>query len=370
MFSSTVSFLKCPRHQSGGKKTCDGNLLLKAQKTQGEDVLLGELRCEKCHSPFPVLGGVAILVDSVQQYLFDHVKGISQVVSDSDIPKAYRAEYIELKKEIQSHSEHIEEDLEAQRVNSLYVMNHYLTTRQKDWKSNLCDPVIQSLIEKYWDHGPMVQIGEWMKNSQHLNAIELGCNVGGLYPKISASVRTYLGVDSSFASIALARHLCLGAPYSGSVEIPGDLINGPVSRKIEIPKTLPRSGQKVDFIVGDLGSLPVKQGIWDFSAALNTIDMLDDPSELPKLQFEILKNQGIAVQSCPYIWHEKVAKKLRKKLAPGQTSSSQAVKTIYQKAGFQIDRETEYLPWLFFKHFRQLEIYSVHAFTAVKNSPK
>ena len=94
--------------------------------------------------------------------------------------------------------------------------------------------------------------------------------------------------------------------------------------------------------------------------------MLNDPIKLPQLQSELLKKGGIAIQSCPYIWHESIARKLRKKLPSEISTSARAVEWLYEKAGFQLKEKLDHLPWLFFKHARQLEIYSVHLFLAQK----
>ena len=124
-----------------------------------------------------------------------------------------------------------------------------------------------------------------------------------------------------------------------------------------------------DLIVGDLETLPLAQGHWDLAIALNTIDMLDDPSLLPRLQSGLLKKNGVAIQSCPYIWHPQVASRLRKKLPAGlRDSSAPAVEWLYEQAGFKVEASSQNIPWLFFKHVRQLEIYSVHALLARKSS--
>jgi SAM-dependent methyltransferase len=322
------------------------------------------------------LAGVAILVDNVRYYLLSHVKGIAQAVLDSEIPREYLADFLEAKAEIQS--EHIEEDLEAERVNSLYLMNHYLRVRNSDsssqspwWKPVSSDgsPLIDSLVRNYWDQGPFAQIKSWVGELTHQgtqqDVIELGCGVGGLALELKDSIRSYLGVDSSFASIALARHIALGVPYRGKIQIPGDLLQGPVSRKIDLP--IARSYQgNIDFVVGDIESPPLQSEQWDLAIALNAIDMLDTPSQLPELKLKLLKKNGRAIQSCPYVWHETVARKLRGKLPREIQDSAQAVEYLYQQAGFKIERSMPHLPWLFFKHLRQIEIYSVHLFQAKK----
>lgn len=237
-----------------------------------------------------------------------------------------------------------------------------------DTQIRIISPFIDSLIKQYWDRGPFHQISEWLKRKPKpfKKTIELGCGVGGLYSFLKPMLRNYLGVDSSFGSIAIARHLALGLPYSGQLKLPEDLIQGPVSRRLKLP-TPPLCTGHADFIVGDLDDLPVEHGIWDLSVSLNTIDMLEEPFSLPKLQFDLIQPSGLAIQSCPYIWHPLIAKRLRKALPPQvRTSSSRAVEWMYEDIGFQIEEKSKDIPWLFFKHVRQLEIYSVHAFVARK----
>lgn len=337
----------------------------------------GHLDCPSCGARFPILAGVAILVDDVAQYIFDHAKGIARVVADSEIPEEYREAFLEAKGEL--GTEHIEEDLEAERVTSLYVMNHYLRVgagREEWWKplagangkgesaasgAAVGDPLIDRLVREYWDHGPIARIGQWVSGE----LIELGCGVGGVQAALRGRLSGYLGVDSSFASIALARHLALGFPYPAALRIPGDLLEGPVSRPIGLPAAPPCDG-RADFVVGDLASPPLRRGLWDRALALNAIDMLEDPAALPRLQFELLKKDGEAIQGCPYVWHPAVAEALRAELPEGIRDSAEAVEWLYARAGLQVEERVRNLPWLFFKHVRQLEVYSVHLFRAAR----
>jgi uncharacterized protein YbaR (Trm112 family) len=372
MFNTTASLIRCPKRKRGRPGSCEGELELfspiespKEIQEKAYEVHSGMLRCRSCKAEFPILAGIAVLVDDVRSYLLEHVKGIAKVVPDKEIPARFRDEFLEAKDEIVA--EHIEEDLEADRVTSLYLLNHYLKTDGVEWwkpRHGKASPVIDQLIREYWDHGPFAQIESWVEKS-NLAMVELGCGVGGLCPRLLPKLKTYLGVDSSFASIALARHLVVGAPYPGQLKVPEDLLQGPVSRELKIDAKKARDG-RADFVVGDLADPPLKRGSWDVSVALNTIDMLDEPADLPKLQNALVKTGGAAVQSCPYIWHEAVAKNLRKHLPKEIKDSAAAVEWLYQKAGFKIEEKVEHLPWLFFKHARQLEIYSVHLFQARK----
>ncbi len=379
MLNTTLLRLRCPRRKRGNN-LCLSRLKLYSQshptqqeKSQPYEVTTGHLQCEKCRSQFPILAGVAILVEDVRMYLLSHVKGIAQAVPDSDIPKEFLRDFLEAKAEIET--EHIEEDLESERILSLYVLNHYLrvselNSSQAPWwrsKNGEGSALMDELIRKYWDQGPMSQIQRWVKeNAPVQDVVELGCGVGGLYPTLKSQIRSYLGVDSSFVSIAVGRHLALGVPYRGKIRFPEDLLQGPVSRSLPVPASHSFDGHS-DFVVGDLDALPLAPDAYDLAVALNAIDMMDVPSQLPRIQKELVRKNGMIIQSCPYIWHPRVAQELRKSLPSHlRDSSSQAVEWLYQQAGLKIEKSVQEIPWLFFKHLRQLEIYSVHAFLARK----
>lgn len=364
MLLSTLPRLRCPNCVDGQS----GALLLReTKKKRGADVMTGTLACEQCASEFPILGGVALLVNDLEAYLQYHVKGISALVPDSDIPEALLPGYLEAKSAIETG--HTEEDLESQRVNALYFMNHYVSAgraKKNPWwrpKKNF-SPEIDRLVKKFWDHGPFARIAAWTRASKNLAVIELGCGSGGLARALGEAAGSYLGVDTAFTSIALARHLNLGAPYAHSLRFPQDLFFGPLTGKAATPK--PLKGSAVDFVVGEAENPPVARGAFDLSVALNLIDMVEEPADLPKTQHELLKDSGIAFQSSPYIWHEGVARHLRESLPKNLKSSSAAVEYLYEKSGFRIFRKEEHIPWLFLKHFRQIELYSVHLFAARK----
>jgi SAM-dependent methyltransferase len=389
MLSTTVSKLRCPilADSEASGESCQGEITLigkggAPQTVTGPayEIASGTLECRQCHSRFPILAGVAILSSDVTSYILNHVKGIAQLVSEEEIPVEVREDFIDAKSEIEP--DHIEEDLEAERVVALYLMNHYLRVGDDrsqdlpDWLKPMAgsgSPLIQSLIREHWDRGPFSQIAHWLDSfasqGSKVSVVELGSGVGGLYPvlksRLGSCLGNYLGMDSSFASVALARHLALGAPYGRKLRVPGDLLQGPVSREVKIPVQSSMDGS-ADFVVGEIEALPAPKGQWDVTIALNAIDMMPEPALLPRLQYELLKKGGMAIQSCPYIWHEQVARGLREMLPAEIQDSAQAVEFLYTQAGFKVDERVEHLPWLFFKHLRQLEIYSVHIFRASK----
>ena len=358
MLRSTLPLLRCPKREKKG--FCHGELALSTEE-KSKEVLYGDLQCGKCKSVYPILEGVAILVDDVHAYLMMHVKGVSKSVPDAKIPEKYRSEYLSYKAEIEE--EHIEEDLESDRVNALYLMNHYLDAKQMVGKSE--DPLIRDLLQKHWDQNPFSHVKEWIP--ENATVVELGCGVGGLYRSIAKKVKLYLGVDSSFQSILIARHLNLGTPFKGELKTPKDLLQGNLSEKFSYARP-EGQGTNLDFIVGDIDATPLLPEYFDLSVSLNAIDMLEDPKSLPLHQKWTLKPGGIAIQSGPYIWHERIARKLRGALPKDVQESGKAVEWLYEKTGFSVLKSKDHLPWLFFKHGRQLELYSVHLLQAKKES--
>ncbi len=376
MLLTSLPQLRCPQ-KSESDLLCHGELsLLEKKKEKSGDVIFGTLACNKCEANYPILAGVAVLVNDIDQYLQFHVKGVSALVKDSEIPELYLENFLFAKSQVETGQ--IEEDLESQRINALYYMNHYLSAKKSlklPWwrpkKTSSYSAEIDRLIRTYWDRGPFSKIAELTKTLKNQNVIELGCGVGGLAQVLSKSAASYIGVDGAFASIALARHIYLGTPYSLPIQIPQDLFHGPLTGKPELPGISRKTyGGAIDFVVGDLQCLPIAMAQFDLSIALNAIDMIEDPGLLPKLQYELLKPNGVAVQSCPYIWQNHVAERLRKSMPKKISSSSGAVEHLYEEAGLRIFKKIEHLPWLFLKHFRQIELYSVHFFAARKVTEK
>lgn len=358
LYLKTLTLLECPE--------CQGRLTSSVNGPGDHDS--GTVNCVDCDQEYPILGGVLVLVSDVREYLIEHVKGISRYVRDHEIPKEYRAAFLKAKKHLQE--EHIEEDLEAERVTALYLMSHYLNSNE------VCtpDPVLAEVIEKYWDQGPFTKIRELLSKDlengpdKKFNMLELGCGSGGLLRALSGQLQSYLGIDSSFASIALARQFALGARSvsadKSAIKIPDDLLFGPTSKDVEIKVESPRFF--ADFIVADAENPPVQKGLWTITGALNVIDMLYEPEALPQLQFDLLAPGGIAVQSSPYIWHSKISEELRKNLPSTVHDSAAAVERLYTRRGFRITHSIKHVPWVFFKNIRQLELYSVHLFFATK----
>lgn len=371
MLKSTTASLCCPKCQNL-------ELHLDSEKERmlsdgiTVDVSHGALLCKKCRSTFPILQGVAFLLRDVTTYLQNHCKGISQKVALDEIPLEFRDDYElalrEYQDEARQYPQDFEEDLESARVNALYLMNHYL--RAADWNSS--GLFAHDLIAAHWDQGPIDIVAQWIASAQPkpVSIVELGSGVGGLAGRVTGSQpqATYLGVDSSFLSTWYARQWNVLQATDQAVElrIPDDLLAGTQSRLLHFRPLRAKLGH-CDFILADMEGLPLRAGNYDALVALNAIDMLENPAELARQCGALLRSGGLAVQSAPYIWAERVAKKLRKAHTGSRDlHSAGLVRKLWEDAGFEIERDQDGIPWIFYKHARQIELYWVHALAARK----
>ncbi len=358
MFKKTLTKLQCIDCQSADLELKPNTA---TKRTDDDEVSYGEIRCKECDKSSPILAGVALLVDDPEEYIYQHAKGIRRYLDRTFLPKTFHDAYDTALGEIDDSA--VQEDLETERVTALYIINHYLKARDF-WNPN-ASPAIGELITKYWDTGPFQIIANYLKKTspQHHAMIELGCGTGGLGATLSANLNSYLGVDDSFSSIAFARSLYFAKTESVPVSIPQDLINGHLSKTVNIPKPEMKDTD-VDFIVSNIENPALQKNRYTLTAALNLIDMLFEPTSLPRLQKDLLRDGGIAVQSSPYIWHENISKELRKEF--DSANSAELIEKLYVSAGLKVTKSLPHNPWLFFKHFRQIELYSTHILFAEK----
>lgn len=372
MLEPTLQILRCPAQ----KGACNGNLELEVddwtlQELLGvKEIQSGRLSCAQCETFFPIISGVAIVVPDVDQYIREHIAAITRYVNPEQL--ALKDAGIRHLFENINHSAPSEWDLESERVTSWYFANHYLSSEQllNSLKREGITPGagVTTLIEQFWDMGLSSLVRTYL-DARVDSILDLGCSVGGALWFSRTRAKQCLGIDLSFSAIKLARQINLHLKPDVPLVVPGDRLNNPPFVTALSPENLVDSGM-VDFVVGDVNNLPVQKDMWEVIISANLIDMLSDPQRLPFIQWDLLTGTGQVVHACPYVWTDDGAAAIRNSVPKDTADSATAVEWIYKEAGFQIAKCEYDLPWLFFKHKRQVELYALHAFRALKETSK
>jgi SAM-dependent methyltransferase/uncharacterized protein YbaR (Trm112 family) len=368
MLPTTLEFLACP----AGSGRCLGNLQVESaceveRLAEGdEDLRAGHLACRNCGARYPILNGVAILVPDVPAYLTEHARALRPLAKQGAIPEEYHSALA--RGTAGSEDEAAEWDLETSRVTAWYLIGHFLQSTAPSywWRPGGAagSQFLEELILRFWHQGPLRVLEEFLQRREPGGKfLDLGCSVGGGVDLARQYCDVAMGLDSSFTAILTARQVALGPAEGVVAEIPDDRLNGPrswrVRRRAQVAGT-----RKIDFVVADVTTPPVKRGTWDIAASLNLLDMVPDPVAFPAIHGSLLVNGGTALHACPYVWPATVARQLRSQIPASMRDSAEAVEWLYRRTGFEIEQRHPDVPWLFFKNPRQVEAYSVHCFVA------
>src|SRR5262249_31781607 len=82
MLTSTTQHLRCPPAHCQGELELTSGAALPTSSNQVSEVRSGHLICRKCKMGFPIIAGVAVLIEDAAHYLASHVKGIAQIADD------------------------------------------------------------------------------------------------------------------------------------------------------------------------------------------------------------------------------------------------------------------------------------------------
>jgi SAM-dependent methyltransferase len=367
MFYETLDHLRCP-NASG---SCGGRLqpvepviYFRDDDTQDkpghtQDIEWGFLECDVDGERFPILGGVAILVEHIADYIRMHARGIRGTLDQSRTPEEFAPILANCDEAPLAYQDWA---LESEEVNSLYLASHYLDGSQVAALGSF-HPAFEDLIRSHWD-GPAQYLhrvfSQWTRPLSTL--LDMGCGVGGALMRARQFSRFSLGIDQCFRSIFTARSLNCRSAAEQLVDFRPDLL-APTQR-LRVDMQPHPSGNLVDFVVGDILHPPVAMNHWDTTLSLNVLDVLPEPEKLPQVQENILRSGGTVIHSCPYQWSLDLLPDLRSKLPSQTCTSAQATEWLYRQCGFQVRESLQHLPWLFFEHERRLDLYSAHMMIA------
>jgi len=112
---------------------------------------------------------------------------------------------------------------------------------------------------------------ELLKDNSGIS-LDAGCAVGRFTFEMAKKAGFAVGIDNSYAFIKRARHLKIHGQLEFSIPEEGSLTG---QRTINLPETW--DGSTVEFVVGDVQSLPFRRDSFSSVASLNLVDKIPLP---------------------------------------------------------------------------------------------
>ena len=233
----------CPPEENG--------LLLDVTEKEGEDILSGSLKCDKCGMVYLIRDGIASLLPRAES---DNAGAASQYESPSFV--------------------------------SSYLWSHY--------------------ADIFGDSDASRAYLEWSEllSPKPGFALDAGCAVGRFAFEMSRKSDLVVGIDNSRAFVQKARELMKGRQLSFPAPEEGALVENFV---VELPEAW--ESDRVEFILGDVEALPFRSGIFSSLASLNLIDKVPMPLLHLREMNRVAKENGAHILiSDPFSWSTDVAR--------------------------------------------------------------
>lgn len=291
--------LACVKHY-GSNRNLTIDLL---ESNNGNECLEGFLKCEECNQLYPVIDGIALLLENVEEYISSRPSLLGKWILSSKT--LAMKEYL---KEINSTPT----ILNKSQGNNLYEVDGSLygsyNWAQFDFDSN--DRFLSLLKHKMNPNDLYNKVVHSTVTNLDGAALDLGCSSGYAAFQLAKKFEYVIGVDLSFSFVSEARRR-MAALRQGNL----------------------------DFIVADCIMPPFPPNKFDLVIALNIVELMDAEQLLDRIH-RLLKEDGEVVFSSPYDYN-------RTQL--GNRVSPQSFRQLLQRSGFRIGSKyvtsESFIPW-------------------------
>jgi len=299
---------------------CNSNLDIECIKSEHDDCIEGFLHCNNCKAVYPIIDGVAVIVNDFACYASERpmVFGSWLIESKSTSMKEFLKETA---RRIKTTSENRYEIGGAWFLpylamhSSQKVDKHFARVAKQDF-GNFYKNVSKLILRKF--------------ASKHL-CLDLGCAIGTTTKELAKKVDFVFGADQSFSFIKEAR-----------------------KRNI---------ASNAEFFVADSLQLPFSGNKFDLIVSLNLIDLVE-PKKLLTNIHSLLAINGSIVLTDPYDFRDT-------KGNPQPLYNGKTLRELLTSLGFVIDRSTlneSFIPWLLRIHNRAYLVYFTDLVIAKKSS--
>lgn len=187
--------------------------------------------------------------------------------------------------------------------------------------------------------------------SPYVNArttiLDVGCGLGRMTAELARlGAKQVVGLDRSPSMVeAAARILRARGPIPVALNRVGE---GHIDALLELPWEPP---ENLDFIVGDVNSLPLRAGAFDLVTCINLLDRVAQPRQMVAELGRVLRPGGYLVITDPYHWEEQFTE---------PDNWIEDMTTLFAPSSWRRIREIDGVPFVMRYYSRRISIYLNH----------
>jgi SAM-dependent methyltransferase/uncharacterized protein YbaR (Trm112 family) len=347
-----IEKLCCPKNVLGN--VCNGPLVLNnnvfsvVYQTETE-VTEGLLECSKCSELYPIISGVAVVLDNIKSWLRSNYYHILSGAHQSGGIGSGLIVWLE-SFGWQLSNQPANNYYEAPRWVNIFTATHYDNTpagadddsevgRLVAGQTSVFDTVVEMLAT----HLP----------AKLDKALDVGTNVGGMAYRLSPFVHKVLALDTAFNVVLTARRIQKG--YPEPITSYKRYMDGQYFDERLIAKT----SDNIEFMVASAAPPPADQS-YDLITVLNVIDCVPYPEQFLMSLIDVLNPGGFLLVTSPYSWGSDDVPVDRWMGASEEVSSSEAVLALFAQHGLELLEERDNVPWVLREHKRWYRIFHNH----------
>jgi len=301
-------------------KGCGSNIEIECSRNSYDDCIEGFLHCKDCRALYPVLDGVAIIVDDFAGYASERPKILGRwlVGSKSTAMKEFLKESARC---IKTTSENRYEEggvwflpYLAMHSSRSKVDKHFAKITKQDFRSFYRN-VTELIAHRF--------AGERV-------CLEMGCAVGTITKELAEKIDFVFGVDQSFSFIKEAR------------------------KRSRV--------SNAEFLVANSLRLPFATSKFNLIVSLNMIDLVDPDKLIANIR-SLLATGGNVVLTDPYDFRDD-------KGNPRTLYNGKSLRKLLRNTGFSVDPSTShesFIPWILRINNRAYIVYFTDLIIAKKS---
>ena len=267
MRTASTEFLRCPRCPNGSLTTC-------GEPDASDEIRFGFTACELCHTEYPILNGVLILVSNPREYVATHRSAILESVLEVECPSSVMT-YV--RQCVAAAWEHDKNEQPDESGCWAYQRSHFPAHSVPETPITKFLELLPKIANDYWS----VLIDELARLESAGYLLDVGCSVGSVFQRVQhlpVSYGGYVGCDMGFRGVYEARR-----------------------RVFDSSKHTTK--QHVDFLVADASELPFDGSRISCLLASNIIDVTASPTRTVRGFCESVPIGGHLLISTPWYWH-------------------------------------------------------------------